>query len=115
MCLCASESVYGLALSGSHYGMFEYACADSNGSGSTQGPERRWSELGRKMSDRARGRGGSVITSAETETERRERQRRAKKFGLHPFLLFASAADVVVRKGGGKNQHKVIIIHMNAD
>lgn len=95
--------------------MFEYACADSNGSGSTQGSERRWSELGRKMSDRARGRGGSVRTNAETETERRERQRRAKKFGLHPFLLFASAADVVVRKGGEKNQHKVIIIHMNAD
>lgn len=44
VCLCASESVYGLALSGSHYGTFEYTCPDSNGSGSTQDFECRWSQ-----------------------------------------------------------------------
>lgn len=54
VCLCASESVYGLALSGSHYGTFEYTCADSNGSGSTQGSKRRWSGPRRKMSDRGK-------------------------------------------------------------
>lgn len=52
-----------------------------------------------------------------TETERGERTKEAEHLASTLPLLFASAADVVVRKGGAKkeNLHKVIIIYMNAD
>lgn len=108
VCLCASESVYGLALSGSHYWTFEHTCADSNGSGSTQGSKRRWSGPRKKMSDwrkeewGERERGEAESKEKETETERGEREREPERLASTLPLLFASAADVVVRKGGKK-------------
>jgi len=112
VCLCASESVYGPALSGSHYGTFEYTCADSNGSGSPQSSKRRWSRPRRKMSDRRKER------EREREREERDRERereRTRTFGFHPsspIRLFCRCG----RKGRReKNLHEVIMIHMNAD
>lgn len=117
VCLSASESVYGLALSGSHYGTFEYTCADSNGSGPPKasnvgGPGRgeRWATLKEGEWQWKRGEGGEEKTS---KMQRKERE--AANLSSTLPRLFASAADVVVRKGGEKNLHKVIIIHMNAD
>lgn len=110
VCLCASESVYGLALSGSHYGTFEHTCADSNGSGSTQGSKRRWSGPRKKMSDwrkeewgeREREKGGREQRERDRNRERRKREREPERLASTLPLLFASAADVVVRKGGKK-------------
>lgn len=117
VCLSASESVYGLALSGSHYGTFEYTCADSNGSGPPKasnvgGPGRgeRWATLKEGEWQWKRGGGREEKTS---KMQRKERE--AANLSSTLPRLFASAADVVVRKGGEKNLHKVIIIHMNAD
>lgn len=58
--------------------------------------------------------GGSKEKKKETETVRGERERGPEGLASTLPLLFASAADVVVGKGG-KNLHKVIIIHMNVD
>lgn len=108
VCLCASESVYGLALSGSHYGTFEYTCADSNGTGSTQGSKRRWSGPRRKMSDRGK---GGVDTQREKERGReRHRNREAierepKKSGLHP----SSTICLCCRCGRKKGREKISI------
>lgn len=104
VCLSASESVYGLALSGSHYGTFEYTCADSNGSGPPKasnvgGPGRgeRWATLKEGEWQWKRGGGGEEKTS---KMQRKERE--AANLSSTLPRLFASAADVVVRKGGEK-------------
>lgn len=111
VCLCASESVYGLALSGSHYGTFEYTCPDSNGSGSTQGSKRRWSQApeedeqpregGQKMETETGERGEK---EKERQKHRGERMREPEHLASTLPLLFVSAADVVVRKGGAKKK-----------
>lgn len=77
---CASESVYGLALSGSHYGTFEYTRADSNGSGSTQGSKRRWSGPRKRMSDPAK--------EGWKEKEQRQKRRENQRAWPPPFLYY---------------------------
>lgn len=122
VCLCASESVYGLALSGSHYGTFEHTCADSNGSGSTQGSKRRWSGPRKKMSDwrkeewGEREREGRQRAKRKRQKQREEKEReRTRTFGLHPSSIICLSCRCGRKEGREKNLHKVIIIHMNAD
>lgn len=50
----------------------------------------------------------------KTQKQREVKERDLESLASTIPLLFASAADVVVRKGG-INLHKVIIIHLNAD
>lgn len=52
--------------------------------------------------------------SKDRTTEREVKKRHLESLASTLPSLLASAADVVVRKGG-INVHKVIIIHMNAD
>lgn len=71
---------------------------------STQGSSRRWSRSRRKMSDRRneRRKMKRAKRKRKTETERGDRVKAESLASTLP-LLFASAADVVVRKGGKKS------------